>query len=494
MKAIRFLLASLIVFLGIGIFLQPQLSSLAAPPQNDDFDFATLIDSLPYFDSIDTTDATLAIDDPSSNCAWSAIGATVWYSYTASEPLALAINTSGSSYQTLIAVYTGVRGALNAQNCTNGTYLQQEVTAGETYYIMIAAAPTYPYPNPGDPILGGYLNFSVEVIPPPGNDNFADAYSISPYYYDSGDNTSATFEAEETLPYCANPSATKTVWYSFTPAQTDNFPVNFWSNYDAFLGVYTGSELGNLSLVDCYYYNTTLVLQGGTTYYFQLGDQNLGGYYFFELLNPPQLEAWFDYYPYQPSTYDSVYFYDYSYDPAYIGIVSWQWDFGDGTGAEGPYVNHRYTADGSYDVTLTVQTYDGRIDDMTRTILVSTHDIAITRFKVPNSVVSGQTKTITIDLRNYFQPETAWVILYKSTLDGYAWVANQQVYVPVKNGNQVTSLTFRYTFTPEDAQLGKTTFKATAYPAYPEPAYPAPIRDAFPADNEAISPIVTIKR
>ena len=43
-------------------------------------------------------------------------------------------------------------------------------------------------------------------------------------------------------------------------------------------------------------------------------------------------------------------FFDQSFDPAGIGISSWSWNFGDGTTASGPFVTHRYPADGDYTV------------------------------------------------------------------------------------------------------------------------------------------------
>jgi PKD repeat protein len=40
-------------------------------------------------------------------------------------------------------------------------------------------------------------------------------------------------------------------------------------------------------------------------------------------------------------------------------IQSYQWDFGDGTVAEGAVVEHAYTAEGPYSVTLTVVDGEG---------------------------------------------------------------------------------------------------------------------------------------
>jgi hypothetical protein len=51
--------------------------------------------------------------------------------------------------------------------------------------------------------------------------------------------------------------------------------------------------------------------------------------------------------------------------------------------------------------------------------------------------------------------------------------------VPVRPANRVTDFSFNYTFTAEDARVGKVTFRATASIVG--------ARDALSADNEAVS-------
>src|SRR3712207_847829 len=84
----------------------------AQPPNNDDFDSATIISSLPFSNSINTVEATTAADDPF--CAGN--GHTVWYSFTPDEDgevnAFLEANTVGSDYDTTLSVYTGSRGNL----------------------------------------------------------------------------------------------------------------------------------------------------------------------------------------------------------------------------------------------------------------------------------------------------------------------------------------------------------------------------------------------
>ncbi len=53
------------------------------------------------------------------------------------------------------------------------------------------------------------------------------------------------------------------------------------------------------------------------------------------------------------------------------GIVSWIWDFGDGSSANGASVAHTYSNPGSYDVTLTVIDGDGCTADLTKTSYIN---------------------------------------------------------------------------------------------------------------------------
>lgn len=136
--------------------------SALAQPSNDDFDAATVVtEPLPFSDSISTTEATPAEDDPS--CA--GIGATVWYHYTPSVDSVVNANTFGSDYDTTLSVYTGERGALSQVACNDDSGSLQssatwEAVAGTTYHLMVGSF------NGGP---GGNLSFTVQEgqLPPP---------------------------------------------------------------------------------------------------------------------------------------------------------------------------------------------------------------------------------------------------------------------------------------------------------------------------------------
>src|SRR5439155_25159718 len=74
-------------------------------PSNDDFDAATLVGDLPAHFTATTGDATIQAGEPAPPCG--SVGKTLWYAYTPAANTALTVSTMGSSFDTLVAVYTG---------------------------------------------------------------------------------------------------------------------------------------------------------------------------------------------------------------------------------------------------------------------------------------------------------------------------------------------------------------------------------------------------
>lgn len=68
-----------------------------------------------------------------------------------------------------------------------------------------------------------------------------------------------------------------------------------------------------------------------------------------------------------------------SWDNHYV--ASYEWDFGDGTTAEGARVSHAYEKDGTYDVTLTVKDSAGNSDSHTIKALVYSNDYGTVQIK-----------------------------------------------------------------------------------------------------------------
>lgn len=109
---------------------------------HDDFDAARPIGSASYTDTVSTRDATSWEDDPAM-CAGTG-SRTVWYRYNAVSDGTLTLDTVGSTYDTVMAAYTGSRGNLAELGCNNDTAgsasrLEFSVQAGTTYYVMVSS-------------------------------------------------------------------------------------------------------------------------------------------------------------------------------------------------------------------------------------------------------------------------------------------------------------------------------------------------------------------
>lgn len=137
-------------------------TAVAAPPPNDDFGTATIIPSLPYTNTTNTTQATTAADDPT--CGGLGRDRSVWYNFTATSDVVVRVNTTGSNYHTIIGIFRGPRGAFTSSVCANDpvgggeTNVSLSVPAGVSVHIMIAT------PTGG---TGGNLTVNVGVAPPP---------------------------------------------------------------------------------------------------------------------------------------------------------------------------------------------------------------------------------------------------------------------------------------------------------------------------------------
>ena len=163
--------------------------------------------------------------------------------------------------------------------------------------------------------------------------------------------------------------------------------------------------------------------------------------------------------PAEPSIYDWIYFGLYGETPE-----DWvcHWNFGDGTTYDQCFVEgiKRYANDGDYSVSLEVTNSLGEVAFTNRVLSVRTYDVSITKFTVPQSARAGQTRQITVSISNSRYPEKVQVELYK---DNFVWVGTSVQNMTVRPANRTTSFTFSYTFTAEDARVGKVTFHAMAF-------------------------------
>jgi len=454
-------------------------AAVAAAPANDHFADARTIDpsSLPFTDSVVVDEATAEPGEPGS-CPWPG-AQSVWYAVMPTADGPLRFGFRADFYFTTLAVYrqTGQGfGGLTNVACAGWWYgtagAVVEASAGEIYYVQAGSV----YQS------SGTITVSVEQVPRPVNDAFADATVVGSLpYAATADTSAASLEPGERTSSCGPGGPTVSVWYRFTPA-TDGWVTASTLRFGRpiALAAYSGDGVGSLVELSCRYWPGVLTtrVRAGEPISFQLaGDR---GQFSFDLDVAPDPVPWFFPGTEDPSTFDALSFWESSWDPGDVGIASRSWDFGDGTTSDAQGgVSHRYAVDGDYVVTLTVTTGDGRTASASRTVVVRTHDVAIEKLTVPQSARAGHTRQITVGLTNTRYPETVEVTLLKSTPGGWEQVGLATQHVPLRSANRTTAFAFNYTFTSADAELGKVTFQAVATIQG--------ARDALPADNTVVA-------
>ncbi|MCB0243655.1 MAG: hypothetical protein KDI12_09615, partial [Anaerolineae bacterium] len=120
--------------------------TLSPPPSNDDYDAATAIGGIPFDALVDASGATVAADDPDMQCGDGVNQRTLWYRLTAPSDGMLTLDTVGSHDDTVVAIWQGSRGNLQARGCNDdGAYwsdtsrLNVTVQAGQTYTVELAS-------------------------------------------------------------------------------------------------------------------------------------------------------------------------------------------------------------------------------------------------------------------------------------------------------------------------------------------------------------------
>lgn len=172
-------------------------------------------------------------------------GKTLWYSWFSPDDKQITVDTFGSNFNTVLAVWSGTdMSALSlvAKNDDYTTGVQQSrvsfLALANTHYLIevdgVGGAA-------GDVRLNWYLAF------PPPNDMFSQATSITGCLGAvTGYNTAATKEAGE--PNHAGRTGGASVWYQWTGQVTGTLTVDVTdANFDTILAVYSGNSVGNLT-------------------------------------------------------------------------------------------------------------------------------------------------------------------------------------------------------------------------------------------------------
>lgn len=221
-----------------------------AGPTNDKITTPKVISSVPYNDQIDTWNATMASSDPTPSCGRGQNSNSVWYRYTPPASGILDVDTVGSDFDTIIALWKGSTNALSEVACGDDTeesiqsFIEKQVLAGTTYYIEVME-----YGAPG----GGGLNLNVNFKQAVVNDEISAPVTITSMPFSKTQDTGAATKAidDPALTTCNRAPGLASVWYKFIPALTGEISLNTrGSNYDTLLAVWSGVR-GSLTLEKC---------------------------------------------------------------------------------------------------------------------------------------------------------------------------------------------------------------------------------------------------
>ena len=225
-------------------------TSAFAQPVNDNFASPTGITGTSFSDSVDVTLATTEFSDPAAGCGNGSRLRTVWYQYVAAGAATIVVDTSGSTYDTILSAYTpaslpqSVACNDDAAGNTGTSKVAVHVDPGTYYFMVSQFAP----PVSGPPTL----SLHAVVYTDPSYDSSQNAKVVNKLgFTDSVANYEATTGANDPVPNCDstdNPPK-RTLWYSFTASASGTIIANTTgSTYDTVLAVYTGSP-GSLTAV-----------------------------------------------------------------------------------------------------------------------------------------------------------------------------------------------------------------------------------------------------
>ena len=212
------------------------------PYDNDDFVNATRIANNTSTVAGNNGSATKEFNEPSH--AGNAGGKSIWYCWTAASSAGVVFDTIGSSFDTLLAVYTGnsiPTLLLVAQNddiapeFNGASRVTIFPTPGTTYWLAV----------------DGYngASGSVVVNVSPANNDFANCHVINGI---NGADLDFNFgaSAEPGEPAHAGKIGGRSVWYCWMAPFTGIVEFNtIGSNFDTLLAAYTGSAVNSLTAV-----------------------------------------------------------------------------------------------------------------------------------------------------------------------------------------------------------------------------------------------------
>ncbi len=223
--------------------------AIARPPANDNFSAASELIGHAIQATGNNQVASKEAGEPNHG-ANNVGGRSVWWKWTAPSSGLVTISTRGSTFDTLLGIYTGtsVNSLTLVTNNDDETFpsvitsrVQFIATVGTTYRIAVDGY------NNGAGAENGSITLNLSA--PPANDTFASRSTTSGGSWQAtGSNLYATKETGE--PNHANNTGGQSVWYTWTAPGNGPVVLNTTgSSFDTLLAVYSGSSVNQLTAV-----------------------------------------------------------------------------------------------------------------------------------------------------------------------------------------------------------------------------------------------------
>jgi hypothetical protein len=223
-------------------------SVVAASPSNDQFTNAIPLVGIIVVTNGSNVGATKQPGEPDH--AGDAGGKSVWWSWVAPFTGSVVMHTTGSAFDTLLAIYTGTAVPALLLVAANDQDLTDPL-GGDTSRVKFNAVRdvTYFIAVDGFSAASGSIRLTIEPPIRPPNDNFAERIALTgATVLTNGTNREATREDGE--PEHAGEPGGKSVWWTWTaPLAGTTTLWTLGTDFDTVLAVYSGDAVDDLTLL-----------------------------------------------------------------------------------------------------------------------------------------------------------------------------------------------------------------------------------------------------
>ena len=215
-------------------------------PANDNFADPQVIAGISGNVSGSNVNAILEAGEPTTTAGFEA-GSSVWFSWEAPETAIFRFELT-AGFDSQLGVFTGedlVDLILQSEN-------DAPPPGGDTVMLRANQGTNYRVRVTGFSSESGPFALDWFKVPPPANDNFANPQVIAGIEVEgdiSGNNVGATLEPGEPAT-TAGFEAGGSVWFSWEAPATGTFSLRLTAGWDAQLAIFTGEEVGALTVLD----------------------------------------------------------------------------------------------------------------------------------------------------------------------------------------------------------------------------------------------------